>query len=339
MMRIRNGGKGSRFAAMVVGLLVSCETECAGKEAVQSVLHPASGEAAAIAHVWWLLFWVLTLVFVLVMILTVWAILKRGREDTGRKARFGGGAAVFLAGGIFPAITLAGLFLFVSLEPGAELRVPDDELVIEVTGRRWWWEVRYPASGVVTANELVIPAGRPTVIHLKSTDVIHSFWVPSLHGKMDAIPGVVNRFWLQPEEPGKWRGQCAEFCGRQHALMAFWVVALPPGEFAIWTARRQVAPRDPEKPRLVRGKEAFFRAACNECHTIRGTEAGGLAGPDLTDIGARLTLGAGTIPNNRGNLMGWIADPQALKPGNLMPRSYLKADELEAIADYLESLD
>src|SRR5690606_8885885 len=108
-------------------------------------------------------------------------------------------------------------------------------------------------------------------------------WVPSLHGKMDAIPGVVNRFWLQPDEPGKWRGQCAEFCGRQHALMAFWVVALPPDEFETWLARRQVAPRDPETPQLVRGKEAFFRAGCNVCHTVRGTEAGGLAGPDLTD--------------------------------------------------------
>lgn len=308
----------------------------------QSVVHPASFEASEIARLWWVMFGVLTVAFILVIVFTAWAIF-RGREKTPSPP--GGGRRFIVGWGIvFPAVVLVGL-LFYSLKVSVLMRAPDEGVLVQVTGNMWWWDVRYPELDIITANEIYIPAGEPVLIELRSNDVIHSFWVPNLHGKMDTIPGLVNTFWLNADEPGQWRGQCAEFCGRQHALMAFEVVALPPDEFAQWVEDHQPEPKETtpvaaaEKEPFARGKEAFFRASCHECHAIRGTEARGRAGPDLTHIGSRLTLGAGTIPNNTGNLMGWVVNPQEIKPGNLMPRTYLEPAELRDLVEYLESLE
>lgn len=307
----------------------------------QSSLHPASYEAAEIARLWWVMFAVLTAAFVLVVTLAVWAVLARKRDET--KARENSRFVVW-GGVVFPVVVLVGL-LFYMLRVSALLRPPEEGLVVQVTGHMWWWEVRYPDLGIITANEIHLPVGEPVRIQLRSGDVNHSFWVPSLHGKMDANPGMMNEFWLNPKEIGVWRGQCAEFCGRQHALMAFEVVALAPEHFQHWTREKQRTRFTEGSPptlggdRLARGKEVFFKASCHECHAIGGTRADGLIGPDLTHIGSRGTLGAGTVPNTTGNLMGWIVNPQEIKPGNLMPRTFLEPNELRDLVHYLQSLE
>lgn len=323
---------GGLVAGLVSLLLLA---GCQGEHS-QSMLYPAGGEAGEIARIWWSMFGLLSAVFIAVMVFTGWAVLARKQK---RPSPPGGGVRfIVVAGIVFPALILVAL-LFYSLAAGGALRLPDRGLVIEVTGHQWWWDVRYPEERIITANEIYVPAGEPVRIVLRSGDVIHSFWAPNLHGKMDAIPGVSNQFWIHADEPGRWRGQCAEFCGRQHALMAFWVIALAPEEFRAWVEERQQASPVEEEPRLARGREAFFRASCNECHTIRGTEADGVAGPNLTHIGSRLTLGAGTLPNTTANLMGWVVNPQEIKPGNQMPRTFLEPEELHALAEYLQSLE
>jgi cytochrome c oxidase subunit 2 len=211
-----------------------------------------------------------------------------------------------------------------------------------VTGHQWWWEFEYlhpqPSLSVTTANELHLPVGRPVVFRLQSADVIHSFWVPNLHGKIDLIPGRQTATWLQADRPGVSRGQCAEYCGAQHAHMALSVIAEPAGDFERWLAgQRAVAPA-PSTPEQSRGLAVVERGPCAMCHTIRGTAAGARLGPDLTHFATRSTIGAGTAPNTRGHLAGWIADPQRLKPGNRMPPTGLSPADLQAVLAYLEIL-
>lgn len=215
-------------------------------------------------------------------------------------------------------------------------------LTVEVTAHQWWWEVRYPdAAGggtFTTANEIHIPAGRPVRVELVSPDVIHSFWVPRLAGKMDVIPGVRNVTWIQAAAPGRFRGQCAEYCGLQHARMAFEVVADAPADFAAWRAR-QLSPPAALAAGDVAAGAAVFQARCAACHTIAGTPAGGIVGPDLSHLAGRGALAAGLIPNDARHLAAWIADPQALKPGVLMPRVPLSAPQLSQLVAYLQSLN
>jgi len=319
---------------------------CAG-EPVQSTLHPAGPAAAAIAWLWWVMFGVFTAVFVLVLVLLLVALLRRpapslsardGRDREEGVAPPLGRTGFIVAGGlVLPVVILTPLY-FVSLTTSAILGPPAEALTVRVIGHMWWWEVRYPEQDIVTANEITIPAGQPVRLELTSADVIHSFWVPRLHGKRDLIPGNENRFWIQADEPGLYRGQCAEYCGTQHANMAFVVVALAPDEFRAWVAQRQVPRPQPATPVERQGLQVFLKGGCAQCHAIRGTVANGTAGPDLTHLGSRRTLGAATVPQTRGHLAGWIGDPQAIKPGVKMPRSYLPADDLLALVTYLESL-
>jgi cytochrome c oxidase subunit 2 len=214
--------------------------------------------------------------------------------------------------------------------------------VIQVTGHQWWWEVQYqdPAANRVftVANEIHTPVGEPVKIQLESQDVIHSFWVPSLNGKQDLIPGQQNETELIATRPGVYRAQCAEFCGLQHAHMAFTVVAEDREVFARW-ADSQISPAtDPTSPEQRAGQAVFLSHACVTCHAIRGTQAGGRFGPDLTHVGSRRTIAAGELPLSRGSLAAWIADPQGVKPGNQMPLVPLNADELNAVSAYLEAL-
>jgi cytochrome c oxidase subunit II len=212
-------------------------------------------------------------------------------------------------------------------------------ITVEVIGHRWWWEVRYPDRGIVTANEVRIPVGEPVLVRLTTQDVLHSFWVPELTGKTDMISGRTNTMTLEAERPGVYRGQCAEFCGLQHAQMIFFVIADPRSEFDRWMADHSGPPALPTDPMLRQGQEVFETQACAACHTIRGTTASGMVGPDLTDFGGRLTIGAGAVPNTRGNLGGWIVNSQTIKPGNLMPPIQLSPDDLQALIAYLESLE
>jgi cytochrome c oxidase subunit 2 len=210
---------------------------------------------------------------------------------------------------------------------------------VEVTGRQWWWEVRYPESGVVTANEIRIPAGRPVRLVVTSGDVIHSVWIPELHGKIDMIPGRSNSQVIIADEPGEYRGECAEFCGAQHAKMQFIVVAEPPERFAAWLERQAQPANAPADAMQLEGREIFLGSACVYCHAVRGTNANSNFGPDLTHLASRRTLAAGMLANNRGNLSGWVLNPQQIKPGNKMPPTALSGEELNALLAYLESLE
>jgi cytochrome c oxidase subunit 2 len=211
------------------------------------------------------------------------------------------------------------------------------DLSIEVVGHDWWWEVRYP-GGAVTANEIHIPAGRPVHVDLRTADVIHSFWVPSLMPKTDLIPGKANSTWLLADRPGTYRGQCAEYCGLQHAGMSFLVVADPPQAFSTWLALLQGPAAEPTSPAGRRGAQVFAAQSCASCHTIRGTSANGSIGPDLTNFGSRRYLGAGVAPNDPGWLGGWISNSQTIKPGNLMPPQPLAPEDLRALITYLQGL-
>lgn len=212
-------------------------------------------------------------------------------------------------------------------------------LTIEVTGQQWWWKARYlsddPSRIVTTANEIHIPVGKPVRVQLVGADVIHSFWIPALAGKTDAIPGQTNVTWIEASEPGRYRGQCTEYCGAQHAHMAFDVVAETPEAFARWLAA-QIEPAT-ASDETAPGRHAFeFR--CGACHTVRGTAAGGTSGPDLTHLMSRQTIAAGTAPNNAGMLAAWIANPQAIKPGTRMPTLQLSGPEIGDIDAYLVTL-
>ncbi|HEX2032191.1 MAG TPA: cytochrome c oxidase subunit II, partial [Actinomycetota bacterium] len=243
-------------------------------------------------------------------------------------------------GAVVPFAVLVALWA-VTLRDAAALSEPPARpaLTVEVVGWRWWWEVRYPDAGAVTANEVHIPAGVPVRIRVLAGDVIHSFWVPELGGKMDMIPGRVNDMWIQADEPGVYRGQCAEYCGLQHANMAFFVFAHPPDEFDRWLAAEAADARAPSTALEARGQEVFVNGPCAGCHTIRGVVEAGNLGPDLTHFGSRRWIGAGTVRNNLQNLLAWIPRSDEIKPGNLMPPIPLSTEDLEAVAAYLLSLE
>jgi cytochrome c oxidase subunit II len=249
--------------------------------------------------------------------------------------------------GIATGVTVLVLFglTIVSVSVGRTVSAslaPRGNLTIEVTGTQWWWKVRY-ASGepnriLQTANEIHIPIGQPIAIRGNSDDVIHSFWVPSLQGKRDLIPGRTTLEWLQADRPGEYRGQCAEFCGLQHAHMAFWVIAESPDQFNVWMDHQLQPAAEPSDEEIKRGQEIFLKSACILCHTIRGTDAAAQVGPDLTHFASRKTIAAGTLANTKGNLAGWIADPQNIKPGTHMATVPIQPAEMQPLTDYLESL-
>ena len=315
---------------------------------VQSALDPSGPAAETIAGLWWLMFWLGTAVFVAVVVLLGLALRRRANPEG---PPLGARRFVVVSGLAIPAVILVVLLVFtleatVALLPprtlgpefGRGRTLPEDPLTIRVEGFQWWWAVSYPEQGIVTANEIHIPTGRLVKLELLAADVIHSFWVPRLHGKMDLLPDHPNTFWIQADAPGRFRGQCAEFCGVQHALMAFVVVALPPDEFEAWTAAQARPKTIPTDPTLRRGYDVYLEA-CAHCHAIAGTPADGEAGPDLTHLASRLTLAAGTTPNTRDHLSTWITDPQRVKPGNLMPPSHLPPEDLQALLDYLATLE
>ena len=245
-----------------------------------------------------------------------------------------------IGGIVVPAVVLAGLFALTlgTLSSTSPAATADSSITVQVTGRQWFWDVVYPSARVRTANEIHIPTGEPVRIEASSGDVIHSFWVPALNRKIDMIPGRTTTVTLQTKRVGTYRGQCAEFCGLQHAHMAFVVVAEPPARFAAWLEGQRREARPPPTAALKAGQQVFLGSACVYCHTIAGTNASGTVGPDLTHLASRMFLGAGVAENSPGRLAGWILDPQHLKPGNRMPATDLSGPELQNLLDYLESL-
>jgi cytochrome c oxidase subunit 2 len=309
----------------------------AASEPLQSVLHPAGADAEVVQHFAWVLFGAGALIFAAVMVLL--ALSLRRHERPLRPALWIAGAGV-----VFPVVLLTGLLGW-STWRSAQLAPQGSgkALAISVTGKMWWWEVTYrdPAGGreIATANEIRIPAGRTVYLGLNAADVIHSLWVPALAGKRDMVPGRVTGLTLRADKPGVYRGQCAEYCGTQHAHMALHVVALAPAEFDAWLAHQATPARTAEATLPARGREVFLEQRCQSCHTIRGVAEGSRLGPDLTHVGSRMQIGAGLLRNHRGALAGWVADPQALKPGVFMPAaSGIDAGSLHALAAYLEHL-
>jgi cytochrome c oxidase subunit 2 len=300
------------------------------------VMQAAGPQAQAIETVGWVLFAGGAVIFIGVMLLLAWALRRRAPAARPLLWILGGGV-------LFPGVVLAALMAWsLPMSPPWKPLPPKDALVISVTGRMWWWEVRYtdPATGneVHAANEIRIPTGRPVYLSLTSTDVIHSFWVPQLGGKMDMLPGRMQHLLLSADRPGIYRGQCAEFCGEQHARMALHVVAETPEAFAAWLAAQAQPAAAPTTGQEL-GRAAFMAQRCDACHTVRGVTANSRLGPDLTHVGSRLHLAAGTVANTEQGRAHWLAHVQQVKPGARMP-SYdrLDAATLAAIADWLGAL-
>ena len=317
----------------------------AGCSGVQSALDPAGIQAERVEGLWWFMLVIASVVFVLVIGAMLYAVSRRpqAREhavDDRRERR----TVLAIAAATVATVVTLFVFLFVnfSTERALASLAGDAAVSIKVTGFQWWWEIEYvdsiPSRRVVTANELHIPVGVPVRIELASRDVIHSFWVPRLQGKLDLVPGYTNVLWLRADSAGVYRGQCAEFCGHQHAKMAMTVIAESRQEFDAWLARQREPAAEPVTEEQANGRDVFLGSTCLMCHTIRGTPAGGSTGPDLTHLASRGTIGAGTLPNTRGNLGGWILDPHTIKPGVKMPATSLSPTELRALLAYLETL-
>ncbi|MDW6020997.1 cytochrome c oxidase subunit II [Mesorhizobium sp. BAC0120] len=319
----------------------------AGCNGVQSALDPKGPAADELANLIWLFTVLCAVIWVLVMAVLVTIMLRRRQrrihplhvdqasERTVSRVVI---SAVAATGIVLVALTLLSFFANRTLAGVGE----DAVLTIRLTGQQWWWEVKYenaePSKILTTANEIHIPAGEQVRLVLQSDDVIHSFWVPSLHGKLDLIPGVVNSLTLKADKPGVYRGQCAEFCGLQHAHMAMLVIAQPRADFDAWYADQLRDAAQPLTEEQSTGRDLFLDRPCVMCHRIQGTTAGGTTGPDLTHVASRRTLAAGTLQMSRGSLAAWIADPQSIKWGAKMPVMNLTGDELNAIVAYLENL-
>lgn len=336
-------------AVVVFGFIVL--TSCAGHQ--QSIIDPAGPQASKIATLWWFFFYVLGAVFLLVMAVMLWTLTRRHRNlenskpQTDHLAPEATESGLRLVVGIATGATVLILFvlLIVSIGTGkanADLGKKRDLLTIEVTGNQWWWQFRYlshdASQTLTTANEMHIPVGRTVLIEGLSHDVIHSFWVPNLHGKRDLIPSRITTEYIQADHSGVYRGQCAEFCGLQHAHMAFDVIAEPEDKFAAWMQSQLRPSLPPTDLVLAKGKQSFLNYECVYCHQIRGTPAAGQNGPDLTHFGSRRMLAGGTLPNTLGNLGGWIVNPQSIKPGNHMATIAVSPDDLQPLIQYLESL-
>lgn len=324
-----------------------------GPTPFQSVLDAAGPQSARIERLYWLIFWISLLVFVLVIGTLSGAIAKR-RARRGEPeipapildTKAADQTATKIVGAAV-AVTVVTLFVLlvasvVAAKNETQSLVSKNPISIQVIGHQWWWEVVYPNSDpsqqVTTANEIHIPVGIPVVLNTASRDVIHSFWAPNLQGKRDLIPGYTTALWFEASQTGVFRGQCAEFCGLQHAKMAFYIVAEEPAKFQQWMQQQTQPAPDPDNDQKRHGREVFLSNACVMCHTIQGTIAGSRVGPDLTHVAGRLSLAAGTLPNNTGNLAAWIVDSQSIKPGNRMPPNPLPSADLQDLLAYMETL-
>ena len=330
---------------LLTALAAGCATVAlAGCGGSQSALDPRSEPSREIATLWWWMLAVAGTVLGGSLFLLCIGWLRRNKPGLpllGRNEKPVNAAVVFF-GIAVPLVVNVALFVVANFVVAKTTEAPaasTTPLTIRVIGHQWFWEVRYPGrQAAVTANEIHIPVGTRVNVVATTDDVIHSFWVPQLNRKIDMIPGHVNRVLIEADRPGRYRGQCAEFCGFQHAHMSMYVFADPPGRFRSWLQRQaqpRVAPADPLRKR---GEQVFLDEACASCHQIRGTPARGQVGPDLTHVGSRTTLAALTIPNTKGDLAGWIRDPQHVKPGNRMPGLNLSDEDFKAVVAYVEGL-
>jgi len=330
--------RSTRAASTVVLLVTTTLVLAACGGGSPSTLHTSGTSADKIANVWWLMFGLAVVVYVVVAAFIVVAFVRgRGRTTSGPASRISDNAFVWIGGLVVPAVILIVLGI-VTVTTGRALRAPDrGALVVDVIGKDWWWKVQYPGRGITTANEIHLPVGQPVEVRLTSDNVVHSFWVPELAGKVDTIPGQVNVLRFTADRSGTYLGLCAEFCGLQHANMHFQVVAQSPGDFERWATQEARPTAEPTSEEQAQGELVFVRSSCAGCHTVRGTPAVGTRGPDLTHLASRRTIGAVTVENTPSNLSRWIANAGSAKPGVLMPPALLSAPDLAAVLAYLES--
>lgn len=312
-----------------------------GAEHPQSVFRPTSDFASRLDDLFRQILWLAAGVFVVVAGALGYTIFRwRERPDGERPREVHGHVGLEIGWTLAPALILVAIAIptvrtifIIDNAPDAE-----EALVLEVVGRQWWWEFRYPELGIVTANEAHLPVGRTIDVRLRTADVVHSFWVPRLGGKRDLVPGRENRIWFTPDSAGVFWGQCAEYCGTAHALMGFRIIVDHAAGFEAWAARESADAVTPTDPEARAGQAVFMANACVSCHRIAGTPAQGAFGPDLTHFGSRLTIGAGILDNDRENLIRWIDSTQHVKPGNLMPEVALTDAQVSQLAAYLSSL-
>ncbi|HYC01020.1 MAG TPA: cytochrome c oxidase subunit II [Candidatus Limnocylindrales bacterium] len=332
---------------LCAALACALSASCAGP---QNMLDAAGEHARHLSELWWLMLAVLAAIYILVCGAILMAAYRS--SHTGPQTRLAETApererrmSIVVGAAVGATAVVLFVFLFASFSTGHALnslaRTPAD-LTIKVTGQQWWWDVEYqdpvPSNTVITANEIHIPLGKTVQLILVSTDVIHSFWVPNLAGKKDLIPGHQNTMWLKAERPGLYHGQCAEFCGHQHANMRFHVVVETEEQFQAWLQAQRKPAVEPSDERLRHGQHVFLTGPCAMCHSVRGTDAAGFVAPDLTHVASRARIGAGALPNTREHLLRWVADSQSIKPGNHMPPLTLPPQDLDAVVAYLESL-
>jgi len=336
----RRDSSSTRVALTCVGALLLAA--CGDNE---SAFAPDGPQAALVANLWWYMLAIATVVWLLVVAFLAYA-LKRAHarkqalpepEGEGKMKR-----AVTVGFALTVLLLIINLVYSVSTGRAMATLPRDDALRIKVVGHQWWWEAVYedptPSNQLTVANEIHVPVGEPVQIISTSRDVIHSLWAPNLMGKKDLIPGYTTATWFQADTPGVYRGQCAEFCGHGHARMAVLIVAEPREKFEGWYRSQLQPAAGPTDSIVAEGQRVFMSGGCPICHTVGGTRAMGRLGPPLTHIGSALTIAAGSLPNTRGNMAGWIVDPQRIKPGVRMPPNSLSGPDLQALIAYLESL-
>lgn len=305
-----------------------------------TLLNPSSAQAETIANLAKLMMVVGIIIFLIVAIWVTLAIVKfRQRPGDRTPKKVFGNLKIEVIWTIIPLLTV--LFLFaMTVRAMIEIDPPtgDTDADLVITGHQWWWKIEYPKSGVITANEVHLQAGKKYLLRVTSNDVIHSFWVPALGRKMDAIPGRENYLYFEAGKPGVYHGACNEFCGTQHANMRITTIAQPEAEFKAWEKAQLVVPPTPSQGKAAEGARLFANKTCYNCHTIAGTGAAMQIGPDLTHVASRQTLAAGTLKNTPENLARWLTNPNQFKPGSHMPNFQLKPHEVEALVAYLESL-
>jgi cytochrome c oxidase subunit 2 len=321
-------------------------TPVLGKDGITNIFKPLAQPAQEIKETSVLVLAVSAVIFVVVAGLLLYALIRfrhRAGDEASEPPQVYGSNQIELAWTVLPVLIVFVLILVTSrtIADIQNRKPPNGTVQATIVGHQWWWEIRYPELGIVTANELHVPASdgrgpRPTFLKLRSADVAHSFWVPQLAGKTDLIPNRENLMWIEPTKPGTYLGNCAEYCGTQHARMLIRVVVHSPDDFDRWVREQQQAAA--EAANAIEGRKAFFANSCVNCHTIKGTSAQGKFGPDLTHFMSRETLAAGVIPNTPDNLRLWVRDPQKIKVGCLMPNMQLTDQEVNHITAYLQTL-
>ena len=323
--------RGFRLVLVSMFLLSGCD-------GAQSALEPAGRSAEKIANLFWWMTAGAAVIWAAVVGLAAYSV----RAAPGRKNRQAS-LMIIVGGAVAPTVVLSLLLAYgLSMMPEMLSPAPEGSLKITVTGEQWWWRVSYESSNgeqIAMANEIHLPVGQPVEFRLESADVIHSFWIPSLGGKVDMIPGRQTRLKLEPTRTGVFRGACAEYCGSSHALMTFFVVVSSKDDFENWLGRQHEPAQSPVEPMAIAGEKLFLSNGCAACHTVRGTDAAGLVGPDLTHVGSRLSVGAGILPNNANDFMRWLTHNHTIKPEVLMPSfRMLPKEDLTALAAYLDGL-